>query len=81
MSETPRDLSKITASRAKCKINNLFLILTLPRRRVIYPKLLQVERNAKSGELVFDFDIPETPRDLSKITASRAKCKIGGTCF
>jgi hypothetical protein len=52
--EAPRDLFKITASRAKCKIGgNLFLILPYPRRRVIYPKLLQAERNAKSGETCF----------------------------
>ncbi|WP_206113348.1 hypothetical protein [Sodaliphilus pleomorphus] len=79
--ETQRNLFKITASRVKCKIKNLFLILAFPRRSVIYSKLLQVERNAKSGELVFDFGIPETQRNLSKITASRAKCKIKKACF
>jgi hypothetical protein len=52
--ETQRNLSKITASRAKCKIKNLFLILAFPRRSVIYLKLLQVERNAKSRKRVFD---------------------------
>jgi hypothetical protein len=37
IAETPRDLSKITASRAQCKIEEArLLIFTLPRRRVIY---------------------------------------------
>jgi len=33
--------------------NTFVLDFALPRRRVIYPKSLQAERNAKSGKLAF----------------------------
>jgi hypothetical protein len=72
---------KISASRVKCKIQELVFEFFIAEAQPDLSKISASRVKCKIQELVFEFFIAETPPDLFKISASRVKCKIWGTCF